>query len=171
MSKLFGAVLVAAICSLPFATRAAEQPGAAFFKGKTVTYIVSAAAGGGYDTYARVLTRYLTKYMPGTRFIIRNVPGAGHIVGANTIYAARPDGLTIGTFVNGLVYAQLLKQDGIRFDLAKMTWVGQMAEEGRTLTVSKLSGINTVDDLLNAKQPILLATPASAPRTISSRGS
>jgi tripartite-type tricarboxylate transporter receptor subunit TctC len=96
--------------------------------------------------------------MPGTRFIIRNVPGAGHIVGANTIYAARPDGLTIGTFVNGLVYAQLLKQDGIRFDLAKMTWVGQMAEEGRTLTVSKLSGINTVDDLLNAKQPILLAT-------------
>lgn len=155
--RLFlAAVALAALAASP--ALAAPGPDAEFFRGKTVTYIVCAAAGGGYDTYGRLLTRHMSKYMPGTRFIIRNVPGAGHIIGANTIYAARPDGLTIGTFVNGLIYTQLLEQDGVRFDLSKMSWVGQMAEEGRTLTVSNSSGLETVADLLAAREPVLLST-------------
>ena len=48
--------------------------------------------GGGYDTYGRLIARYLQKHLPGSRVLVRNVPGAGHIVGANTIYAAKPDG-------------------------------------------------------------------------------
>ena len=137
---------------------AAQAPDTEFFRGKTVTYIVSAGAGGGYDIYGRLLTRHLPKYMPGTRFVVRNVPGAGHIVGANTIYTARPDGLTIGTFVTGLIYAQLLEQEGIRFDLAEMSWIGRMSEEGRSLVLSNNSEFKTVDDLLNADRPILIST-------------
>jgi tripartite-type tricarboxylate transporter receptor subunit TctC len=153
---LLAAFLSAASLCFALPARAAEA--ASFFKGKTVTFIVCAGAGGGYDTYGRLLTRYMTKHMPGTRFVIRNIPGAGHIIGANTIYAARPDGLTIGTFVTGLIYAQLLQSSGVKFDLAKMSWVGQMAEEGRILTVSNNSGLNRASDLLDRKQPILLAT-------------
>lgn len=158
-------VLVRAICvgAIGFfasiGAALAQQDAADYYKGKTVTFIVSAGAGGGYDTYGRLLTRYLPKYMPGTRFLVRNVPGAGHIVGANTIYAARPDGLTIGTFVTGLIYTQLLETSGVRFDLAKMSWIGQMAEEGRSLIVSKISGITTVPELLKPRpQPLLFAT-------------
>jgi tripartite-type tricarboxylate transporter receptor subunit TctC len=136
----------------------AQADAAQFFKGKTVTYIVSAGAGGGYDTYGRLLTRYMAKHLPGTRFIVKNVPGAGHIVGANTIYASRPDGLTIGTFVTGLIYAQLLKTSGVNFDLGKMSWVGQMAEEGRNLIVATNSHVAAVDDLWKQRQPILLAS-------------
>jgi hypothetical protein len=40
---------------------------------------------------------------------VQNVPGAGHIVGADEVYVSRPDGLTIGTFNTGLIFAQLLK--------------------------------------------------------------
>ena len=60
------------------------------FKGKTITYIVATGPGGGYDTYGRLIARYLQKHLPGSRVLVRNVPGAGHIVGANTIYAAKP---------------------------------------------------------------------------------
>jgi tripartite-type tricarboxylate transporter receptor subunit TctC len=136
----------------------AQTPDADYFRGKTVTYIVAVGPGGGYDTYGRLLTRFLPKYMPGTRFIVRNVPGAGHIVGANTIYTARPDGLTIGTFATGLIYTQLLAREGVRFDLAKMSWVGRMAEEGRSIVLASNSGMETPEDLINAEGPVLFAS-------------
>ena len=150
------ALTVAFLCG---AVSAAAQPAdVEFFEGKTVTYIVSVGPGGGYDTYGRMLARYLGKYLPETRFIVRNLPGAGHIVGANTIYTARPDGLTIGTFVTGLIYTQLLERQGVRFDLAQMSWIGRMADEARGLVISKHSGLTTVEDLMNADGPLLLST-------------
>src|SRR6186997_968777 len=126
---MVGAGLIAAAL-LPH-TGARAQTGAEFFNGKTVTYIVSTGPGGGYDTYGRLVAEYMQKYLPGSTFIVKNVPGAGHLIGANTIYASKPDGLTIGTFVTGLIYNQLIKADGVRFDLMKMSWIGKAASEPR----------------------------------------
>ncbi len=84
------------------------QTGADFYKDKTVTYIVATAPGGGYDLYGRLIAEYMQKYLPGSTFVVKNVPGAGHIVGANTLYASKPDGLTIGTFNTGLIFTQLV---------------------------------------------------------------
>lgn len=50
----------------------------------------------------------MQRHLPGSRIMVKNVPGAGHIIGANQIYNAKPDGLTIGTFNTGLIYAQIL---------------------------------------------------------------
>ena len=140
------------------ATPAAAQDAAEFFRGKTVSYIVATGPGGGYDTYGRLLTQFMAKYMPDTRFIIRNVPGAGQIIGANTIYVARPDGLTFGTFNTGLIYSQILELEGVRFDLGEMSWIGKMAEEGRSLVISGHTGIANVQDLMEADGPILIAS-------------
>jgi tripartite-type tricarboxylate transporter receptor subunit TctC len=137
--------------------QAASQSDAAFFRGKTVTYIVATTAGGGYDTYGRLLARYMEQYLPGSRFVVRNVPGAGQIIGANTIYVSAPDGLTFGIFNPGLVYAQILGQEGIRFDLGEMSWIGKMAEEGRSLAISNNSGFASVEDLQNSEMPIVLS--------------
>jgi len=137
--------------------QAAGESDAAFFRGKTLTYIVATAAGGGYDTYGRLLARYMEQYLPGSRFVVRNVPGAGQIIGANTIYVSAPDGLTFGIFNPGLIYAQMLEQEGIRFDLGAMSWVGKMAEEGRSLAISNNSGLASVEHLLNSEMPIVLS--------------
>jgi tripartite-type tricarboxylate transporter receptor subunit TctC len=118
-----------------------------------ITYIVATAPGGGYDTYGRLVARYMQKYMPGTKIIIRNVPGAGHVVGANTIYAAKPDGLTFGTFDTGLIMLQLLQDKGIRFDLAKMSWIGKAAADTRVLVMNKQSGITTPEPLFDTSKP------------------
>ena len=124
-----------------------------FFRGKTVTYIVATAPGGGYDTYGRLVARYMNKQLPDSKIIIRNIPGAGHLVGANTIYAAKPDGLTIGTFNTGLIYLQLLKDQGVRFDLTKMSWIGKAATEIRVLVLSKNAGIKEISELLDLSRP------------------
>lgn len=135
------------------AAESAEQ----FYQGKTITYIVATAPGGGYDTYARLLARYMNKYLPHSRIIVKNIPGAGHVIGANELYASPPDGLTIGTFNTGLIYLQLLGEAGVRFDLAKMSWLGKSASDPRVLVLSKKSGVTSVQQLFDrARRPINL---------------
>ena len=142
-----------------WSSRTAAQSGAEFFAGKTVTYIVATAPGGGYDTNGRLVAEFMQKHLPGSTFVVRNIPGAGQIIGANFIYAAEPDGLTIGTFNTGLIYGQLAGKDGMRFDLSKMSWIGKVASDPRVIVVSSQSGIETFDQLANRKEEIKFAAP------------
>jgi tripartite-type tricarboxylate transporter receptor subunit TctC len=155
LKRSLGIAVAAALFFAPMAANAAADM--AQFRGKTITYIVATSPGGGYDTYGRLISRYLQKYLPGSRVVVRNVPGAGHIVGANTIYAAKPDGLTIGMFNTGLIYDQLIKRQGVLFDLAKFSWIGKAADDTRVLMVSKSSPFKTVDDIIKTKTPIKFA--------------
>ncbi len=137
------------------------EPGApadaSFFSGKTVTYVIATDPGGGYDTYGRMISRYMQKHLPGSRFIVRNVPGAGHIVGANTIYASRPDGLTIGMFNTGLIYNQLLELEGVQFDLSRMSWVGKASNEIRVIIIATNAPYKSFEEMLAAGEPVKFA--------------
>jgi tripartite-type tricarboxylate transporter receptor subunit TctC len=130
-----------------WAGAAFAQTGAEFFNGKTVTYIVATDPGGGYDTNGRLVAEFMQKHLPGSTFVVRNMPGAGQILGTNFLYAAEPDGLTIGTFNTGLIYAQLVGREGIRFDLRNMSWIGKVASDPRVIVVSQQSGIENYQDL------------------------
>jgi tripartite-type tricarboxylate transporter receptor subunit TctC len=79
------------------------------------------------------------------------------MVGANTIYASKPDGLTIGIFNTGLIYNQVLGAAGVKFDLGKMSWVGKAASDPRVITVGTSSPIKTFKDLQDSKQTVNFA--------------
>ncbi|MCK4868290.1 MAG: hypothetical protein KAT39_09575, partial [Alphaproteobacteria bacterium] len=128
-----------------------------FYKGKTITYIVSTSPGGGYDTYARLIAKYLEKHLEA-KVRVKNLPGAGHIVGTNTLAASKADGLTIGTFNTGLIYAQILQRDGVQFDLRAFEWIGKASSDPRALVLGKESGMATYDDLAAAEKPVKFAT-------------
>ena len=152
-------IVLIALCAVTWSTPArAAAAEAEFFDGKTITYIVSTDPGGGYDTYGRMLAGHIQKYIPGARVLVRNVPGAGQIIGANTIYASRPDGLTFGIFNTGMIYGQLLGLEGIGFDLREMSWIGSLAAEGRALMVSARSGIQDLRDMQTSQAEILMAS-------------
>jgi tripartite-type tricarboxylate transporter receptor subunit TctC len=140
------------------------QTGADFYKGKTVTYIVSTTPGGGYDLYGRLIAEFMQKYLPGSTFVVKNLPGAGHLVGTNTIYASKADGLTIGTFNTGLIYNQLIGLDGAKFDLNKMSWIGKAASDPRVIAVHTDLPIKTFSDLQRHKEMLNFSTsgPGSA---------
>ena len=136
---------------------AATANASEFYKGKTITYIVATSPGGGYDTYARLIGKYLEKHLDA-KVLVKNVPGAGHIVGANTLAASKPDGLTIGTFNTGLIYAQILKRDGVQFDLRAFEWIGKASSDPRALVLGKESGMKTYGDLASAATAVKFAT-------------
>lgn len=129
-----------------------------FYKGKVIDYIVATTPGGGYDAYARLIGRYMQKYILGSTIVVKNVPGAGHIVGANETYFAKPDGLTIGTFDKGLVISQLIGLKGVRFDMAKFNYIGKATSEPRVMVVGKKSPYKTIKEFMESKETIRMGT-------------
>ena len=65
--------------------------------------------GGFYDRWARLLARYMPKYIPGNpEMIVQNMAGAGSMIAMNHIYnVAKPDGLTLGMPNYGVYLDQL----------------------------------------------------------------
>ena len=129
---------------------------APYYEGKVLTIIVGYSPGGGYDRVARLLAKYLSNHIPGNpKVVVQNMPGADSMIGANYLYnIAKPDGFTIGTFNRGLVFADLLKAEGARFDLAKFSWVGSAAVESSVLVFHTALNFKTIEDVAKAKSQI-----------------
>lgn len=134
---------------------AVQADAAPFYDGKTITIIVSTKAGGGYDLYARLVGKYMEKYLPGSTIIIKNMPGAGHVIGCNAVYMAKPDGLTFGTFNRALGLSQVVGTEGVRFDWAKMGWIGIASTEIFSFIVS--NKIKNMDDVIKADRVRLVS--------------
>lgn len=136
-----------------------------FYAGKTIRIIVGFPAGGGFDTYSRVIGRHISKYIPGNpTVVVDNVAGAGSLVAANMVYkAVKPDGLTIGNFIGNLVSQQLYGSPGIEFDGRKFEWIGVPTRDHVVCALTKASGITSVDAWFAAKTPVKLG--GSAPGT------
>ena len=87
---------VCAVLAALFAcqTARAQDAIATFYKGKTITLYVASTAGGGYDAYARLLSRHAPRFIPGNpAIVVSNMPGAGgHIVAAHVYNIAPKDG-------------------------------------------------------------------------------
>src|SRR5579872_2885634 len=112
-----------AICLVLAGLTALAVPGVAraqnaFYRGKTVTLIVSDAAGGGYDIMARTIAKYLGNHIPGDpRIIVQNMPGAGGIVAMNYLYTTAPkDGTMIAAVDNNTPVEPLLGTPEARYD-------------------------------------------------------
>lgn len=135
-----------------------NQQAREFFEGKRLTYIVPSKPGGGYDTYARLITRHLEKYLPVKSIRVENHPGAGGIVGANRLFHARPDGLTIGAIHTGMIYTQLMEKQGVRFDLNKFVWIGKASADPRVLIVGAQSGYSSINDLIQSRETVLFGS-------------
>jgi len=71
----------------------------AFYKGKTITMIVNYPAGGPTDLEGRIVAQHLPSHIPGNpTVIVKNVGGAGGIIGSNQLGEAAANGETIGFF-------------------------------------------------------------------------
>jgi tripartite-type tricarboxylate transporter receptor subunit TctC len=157
---------VLAALSLAVAALAAQQvladDVADFYKGKRINLIVGYGPGGGYDSNARVLARYLPKYIPGhPAIVVQNMPGAGSIRATNFIYNVAPrDGTTIGTFGrNAPLLGVIRTSQNVQYDPAKFTWLGSMssfANDGYILVVRKDAQVKSIDDARRPGGPPLI---------------
>ena len=159
LSKLFWMIL---LLVFNLASQKALFAQETFYKGKTVRIIVGFSAGGGFDTYARVIARHIGKHIPGgPAILVENMPGAGSLITANHGYnTAKPDGLTINNWIGGLVLQALLGGKGIQFHAPKFEWVGAL-QDSQSCGLTKASGVSNIQEWLAAKNPIKLGGTAS----------
>ena len=134
--------------------------GAQDYKDKTLTIVVGYSPGGSFDLYARVLARYIGRYLPGnpTR-IVENMTGAGGLIAANHLYnRVKPDGLTIGAWASPLVLQQIMGNEAAQFDGRRFGYLGIPSEYDTVCTFNQQSGITKMDDWINAKRPQKIST-------------
>lgn len=151
-----------ALLLLPTPSQSAD---AVTFKGQQVTILVGYGAGGSYDTYARLVARYLGKYLPGNpTVIVQNMAGAGSLTAANYLYNVAPkDGTTLGVIDQTLPIDQVLGTESVSFDVTKFDWIGRIALGVETIVSWNTSPVKTIND---AKKDTL-ETAATGPSSSS----
>jgi tripartite-type tricarboxylate transporter receptor subunit TctC len=156
-------LLLGLLAWLAAAPAAAQESVAAFYKGKTVRIIVGIGVGSGYDINARLVARYLPKYIPGNpTVIVQNQPGAGSLSMTNQLYAGGPfDGTAIGASFNGLPTTPLLQPAGARFEAVKLNWVGSTNRETQAMYVWHTAPQMTLDDLKTTEMIVGAQAPGS----------
>lgn len=141
-------ILVLALACLAGAA-ARAQTAEDFYRGKTISFIVSSSTGGGYDTLSRAIARHLPHHLPGNpAVVIKNMPGAGGIVATNHLYAAASrDGTVIGGVQNNTPFEPLYGTPQATYDPTKFNWLGSPNVETGILLVWHTSPVNSIADL------------------------
>jgi tripartite-type tricarboxylate transporter receptor subunit TctC len=161
-AKYFFLVLALSLIGVPAADGAAP-----FYESKTIRLVVGFSAGGGFDTYSRVIGRHLGDHIPGNpSVVVENMTGAASLVAANHVYkVAKPDGLTILNFHGNQVVNQIIGKPGIEFDARKFEYLGSPTQDNVACAFAKSSGITGFDALKNAKTPVKLGGVAPGDTT------
>jgi tripartite-type tricarboxylate transporter receptor subunit TctC len=162
---LFLAALSAAL--LPDGRACAQDPNAAFFKGKQISLIVGSSAGGGYDTYARVIARHLSKYIPGNPAIVpTNMPGAASNTAAAHIYNVAPkDGTVIGALQTAAVLDPLFGDAArTKHDASKFVYLGSATIDYYICIARADAAVKSFKDLLTQELIIGASQPGTSTR-------
>ncbi|MDP2355889.1 MAG: tripartite tricarboxylate transporter substrate-binding protein [Beijerinckiaceae bacterium] len=127
------------------------QESADFYRGKTITLVVSTSSGGDYDTRARLLARHMTRHVPGApKFVVQNMPGAGGLRGANWLYnVAAQDGTALAALQQQIPLSQLFKKSGVEFDMSKLHFIGNTSASPIVVMSWSASPIKSFADVFN----------------------
>jgi tripartite-type tricarboxylate transporter receptor subunit TctC len=142
------AAALAALVATTGTSRAADTA-ESYYKGRDLNLVIGYSVGGGYDLYARLLSRYIGDHIPGKPLITpQSMPGAGSLKAISYLYAAAPkDGSVFGTFGRTMPVEPLL--GSAAFDARKLTWLGSVTSDVSVCITWNTSQIKTFDDLIS----------------------
>jgi tripartite-type tricarboxylate transporter receptor subunit TctC len=156
------ACLACAIALLASALPSAQaEPVADFYRGKTISLLVGFPPGGGYDLYARVVSPYLTRHIPGNpQIVIKSMLGGSGIRAASYMTTVTTqDGTSLGLFLDSLTLGKVLGGPG-EFDPVKLTWIGRIVSTATVSLVWHTSPVQTIEEA--KKREILMAGTVAA---------
>jgi tripartite-type tricarboxylate transporter receptor subunit TctC len=110
MAKALGVFSLPILIAVSLATAALAGTVEGFYKGRTIHFVVGGSAGGGYDTYTRLIARRFAEYVPGKpTIVVQNMPGAAMLISANYIFNSAPrDGTYIGHWSGPLILQHMM---------------------------------------------------------------
>ena len=153
--------------TLLLGTGARADDVADFYRGKRINLVIGYGTGGGYDTYARLLARFIGKNLPGNPNVIaQNMPGAGSRGAANWLFNVAPrDGTAIAMLSQSTPVDQALGAAGIQFDARRFNWIGNMVVVNNILLVWAQTGVRSIEDA--RQKPLAIgSTGASSPSVL-----
>lgn len=129
----------------------AQDAVAKFYAGRQIDLVIGSSAGGGYDTYARLIARYIGRYIPGNPTIVpQNMPGAGSNKAAGYIYSmAAKDGTAIGAVFPGIILQPLIGHVPTPHDPSKFIYLGSANSDAYMCVARKDADVHTFKDLLS----------------------
>ena len=114
---------------------------------RPVRIVVPSPPGGGTDIVARVLAQYLSKTM-GQQFFVENRPGAGNMIGIESVARATADGYTLlfapSTLALNSVLYKKVSYDPVR----DFTPITVAATTANVLIVNPGLPVKSLDDLI-----------------------
>lgn len=159
---LHGSTFVALLIAQPVS---AQTSGGAsdvgFYKNRQITILIASSVGGGYDTYARAFVRHASRNIPGhPRFVPKNLPAAGGLAAANTLYnASGRDGTVIAALTNGVGMDPLFGTPGVQFDAPRLSWIGSIGKLQSICATWHTSPVKSVADA--RKREVIVGASAS----------
>lgn len=159
------AVLSSTLIAAATAHSAQADPVADFYQGKRITMGVGSEPGGGYDAYARIVTRHIGRLIPGNpTFIVQNMPGGGGLRITNHLYNVAPkDGTAMATVQRGLLTSPLLegRKLQLQYDPMKFNWIGSLNSETGLIVVWNTAPHKTMEDLFKTELLVGSSSPST----------
>lgn len=144
---------------------ALADPVADFYQGKRITMSVGSEPGGGYDAYARLVTRHMGRLIPGNPgFVVQNMPGGGGLRVTNHLYNIAPkDGSAMATVQRGLLTSPLLEARNLQlqYDPMKFNWLGSLNSETGLIVVWHTTPHKSMDDLFKTDLLVGSSSPST----------
>ncbi len=137
-----------------------------FYAGKKIDFIIGSDAGGGYDIYARTISKHLPRHLPGSPTMVpRNMPGAGSGTAAANLFRLAPkDGTTIGAIFPGIIMAPMFEERSANlFDPTKFNYLATADSGTRVCITGPRSKVKTMLDARNQK--VLMGASAAGGST------
>lgn len=129
-----------------------------FYKDKQIRLLVGSAVGGSYDFTARMVGRYISRYIPDHPTVtVQNMPGASGVIACNYLYNLAPqDGTVLGAIVQLNPLNYMFKDPGVRFDPGKFHWIGNPTSSVNVYAVWHTVNVRGVSEIMKA--PILFGS-------------
>ncbi|MGE3708668.1 MAG: Bug family tripartite tricarboxylate transporter substrate binding protein [Hyphomicrobiaceae bacterium] len=148
----------AAFAALFAALPCTASSAADYFEGKKISLTIGLPPGGGFDLYARILTPYWQRHIPGKpTILVLNRPGAGSVTAANYVYnIAAPDGTQLAMTLDVTPIFQLLGVAGVDYDVSRMSWVGNMTSLTGHIVLWHTAPATSIEDV--RKKEVIIGT-------------
>ena len=145
---MFDTLKVTALALAALVTTTASTTAADFPK-KPVAMIVAYSPGGGTDTAARVIAKYVQPYL-GQRLVIQNKPGAGGQIGFTALANAKNDGYKIGFINIPSIFMVKMLRENVPYEMSDYEAIGNIQLDPVVLAVKAESPIKTFQDFMDA---------------------
>ena len=110
--------------------------------------MISSSTGGGYDIYARLIAKYMGKYIPGHPSLVpQNRPGAAGMNLLNWAYNQGPrDGSMFFTLHVFLPVQQAIGGKTVQYDIGQLIPIGRVSAGNAITGAWHSAGVNTIED-------------------------